>query len=248
MYNRFNKKQGKKRGQRKNRRQNPGSGYVRSSGPNAPMIRAPNMHKFVRNCSFSQAQGDDIGVYSNSGWTSGASTDMAVSYSLQNTYIYVGGTLLFTLPVPNYNDLVALFLWYKIRSVQIEFLFGTTISQVGNNIQLPTLYTVVDQIDVASTALGTILQNRNLKIGQLGASTGRALTYRHKPKAQLLAYNGASSGYVEDKTDPWISTAYPTVPHYGSKHILTTHPLGSNTFIGTCSINIVYEIEVKDPQ
>jgi hypothetical protein len=238
-----------KKKQRKQRSATASSdGYVNSGGANSKMIRAPNVHKFVRNCSFSQVEGDDIGIYSNSGWTSGASTDMAISYSLQNVYIYIGGTLLYTLPVPNYNDLVALFLWYKIMSVQVEFLFGTTISQLGNTLQLPTLYTVVDQIDVASTALGTILQNRNLKIGQLGATNGKALTYRHRPKAQLLAYNGASSGYVEDNTDPWISTSFPAVPHYGSKHILTTHPLGSNTFIGTCAINFTFEIEVKDQQ
>jgi hypothetical protein len=249
LYNRINNRPRKQiRGQRKNRQ--PRSKAVSRVTGALPVISrpSPNIHTFTRITSYNQAIGDDISVNTNTGWGGASLGDMEVSYSLQQTLIYLGGVLYQTLPNPGYNELTTLFLWYKIIEVQIEFLFTTTVSIQTNAIQLPTLYTVTDAIDVGSTALGTILQNRNCSIAQLGNSMGKASTYRFKPRCQLLAYSGASSSYVQDNVDHWISTTYPGAPHYGSKHIITTHPLGSNSLIGYCSINVIYKIQCKDAQ
>jgi len=186
------------------------------------------------------------------GWN-GAAYDMEISFSLQNTYVYVGGALYQTLPNTGSTDFTALYDQYKIDMVELSIMYGvsayispgtTTGTATSQN---PVLLAAFDPTDSSVISLSSILQYNDLKVIQLSAErvqNGYALQFRPVP----LITAGGNPAALSHKVAPWISKDAPTVPHYGVKLFLDNLGGGMPTAAGNIELYVKYHLSMKLPQ
>lgn len=229
----------------KNRRQQarPKKGN-RAKGREARLaiVRAPRVpvHSFVRTVSYVNT------LYDSGGWgaSPGFGADMEFTFSLKQIVMYLSGVSTVTTTTPSYAEFTNLFKEWKLNKVRMKMYFTNNNSSVNSPATaLPLLNVVFDPTNVNACSLQTALQYDNLKTYQLGNGAEAPPVLEFKPRPNLLAYDGATSGYMTDQTG-WISCNYPDVPHYSVKVIYdsTTVP-GTSTLIG--SVNFYFELHMS---
>jgi len=171
--------------------------------------------------------------------------DMEMSFSLQQTLVYLGGTLTTTVTNPGYTEVVNLFQFYKIDKIEIMFIYSNNTSQVNNTLNLPVLQVAVDYSGVASITSAAILQFENLKVIQLGNYRGDAgPVFSFVPKFYENT-NGGNNAYV-GMTGQWIDALAPAAPHFGLKMVFDPISTSSATSVGNLEFYVRYHLSARN--
>jgi hypothetical protein len=205
-----------------------------------PAIRRNAIRTFQRTTSTA------LSLYETGGWTNSTLNDLEFTFSLQNTYQYVGGILTATVTNPGYADFVPLFERWRIREIQCMVAFSNNNSSINSPAStLPLLLTVIDYDDAAAITSTQALQYDNLMIFQLGNGATGPPIIRFKPKAQSQVYAGTTA-YAVAPEGQWFNTDYPTTPHYGLKFVYDNSAGTSTVSIGYVTFYFRYTLEFDE--
>lgn len=148
----------------------------------------------------------------------------------------------------SYTEFTALFDLYKLCGVRMSFRWGAQAPANASVFVAPEM-TIVRDYDDGSVP-GTkdvLLQYQGVKTYQLNACTSRPINYFIKPCLQKMVYKTvASTGYTPGRA--WLSTADPTVPHFGVKAFFDGSQnggVGTNR-LGNLNITLTYYLAFKN--
>jgi len=129
---------------------------------------------------------------------------------------------MFTLQqLPNYAEFTALFDMYRIKKIEITWLYDHNSGEVSTSagvaanasMGLPNIYIVSDYDDASALGAATdYLQYEPCKITRLD----KPVRWTIYPHVAVAVYNGAFAGYKNDKA-AWLDVASSAVEHYGCK-------------------------------
>lgn len=177
----------------------------------------------------------------NSGINGGFFYDMELSFSLQQTLVYINGNLVTTVANPGFSEIVNLFQEYRIDEVEVMFLYNNNTSQVSNTTNLPILQVAVDYTGTASINQAAILQFENLRVIQMGNYRGEGgPSFRFKPRPFI---NGATSFF--GAPDQWISVLVPTIPYNSLKMVYDPVSTASTISVGNIELYVRYHISAR---
>lgn len=157
--------------------------------------------------------------------------NLQISFSLQQTIIYLGGVAQITSLCPDYAEFTSLFDQWCIDKVEVMLIPTYTNADIASTTSryLPTIVHCTDDDDAASASRLYLQQYGNAKYTQLLGGATALRTFR--PKPAIAAYQtGATFAYGELTRGPkWIDVAYPTVPHYSFKAALDSAGTGATS-------------------
>jgi len=176
-----------------------------------------------------------------------SSPNMAISWSLANMVIGIGGTPAVTIPIPNVAELQQLYDTFQIEKVEVTIWFGNTESLVsgdptsGYQWTMPLIGYSQDTDDASNTGITQLQQYSTYKCHQTTSPLKLSLVPCPAGGVFDPSQGGAlfNSGYTRlQKQD--INVAYAATPHYGAKFavdgFLATPPgAGQNTFFSVQS-------------
>jgi len=143
--------------------------------------------------------------------------------------------------VPGYAEFTALFDQYRITKVIHRFFpiskaFTQTNVASGGAINVPPRFiTAVDFDDSTTAAFNDLRQYSTAEVVSCQTPVTRVI----KPCVSTVVYESVGSSGYAPKSDVWISTNDPTVPHYGIKW-----SIGQNTASGADNVfGYVPEVE-----
>lgn len=225
--------------------------YSKKSG--FRLSRYPNvsLHSFVRACTneanpLGLATGTSGGFYIGGTFTN--IYNMQMAYSLTGTTVYIGGGgSTFTMTMPNYTELTALYDQYRIDYVENEFYFSVNSANVsaGAATCLPVMALAKDYDDTGTATMNDLNQYNNCITWQLGASINKKVV-RVKPCVDVAVYNGLTNGYAKGNA-MYLDTSSAGVPHYGMK-LAFTNMQGSSVsqVVGYLFIKTIYHMSMKN--
>lgn len=168
--------------------------------------------------------------------------NLQISFSLQQTIIYLGGVAQITSVCPDYAEFTSLFDQWCIDKVEVMLIPTYTNADISSTASrfLPNIVHCTDDDDAASGSRLFLQQYGNAKYTQLLEGMKPLRVFRPKP-ALAVYQTGATFAYGEVSRGPkWIDVAYPTVPHYSLKMAL------DNAGTGATSATIAYlDVVVK---
>lgn len=171
------------------------------------------------------------------------SPNLAISWSLANMVIGLGGTPAITTPIPNVAELQQLYDTFQIEKVEVTIFFGNTESLVsgdataGANWVLPLIGYSPDTDDASNTGITQLQQYSTYKCHQ--SSSPLRMTLVPCPAGNVFdpAQGGAlfNAGFTRLQRQD-INVAYAATPHFGFKAsvdgLLSAPPNGSvNTYM-----------------
>lgn len=138
---------------------------------------------------------------------------------------------------------------YKIKSAYIRLFFNSSNASVGSLYSMPQIYHVTDHDDSTPATPAQVREKMGVRFKTFkNASSYVAIKCNPVPAGNLYQ-TAVSSGYEVPKVSPWINTAYPSVPHYGVKGVISNMNLPVNT---TAQVGFKFDIsltlEAKDFQ
>jgi hypothetical protein len=205
------------RSQRKNRQQKrQASGRILIENSKLSQSRQ-QVHSFSRVTAPAS-----VGIVPATGLGGTAQFNMQFSFSLQNTLIYINGTLVSTNANPGYSDFTSLFDEYALESVEMSFMCDLNSVNPGavGTMTLPILNIVFDPNDSALCSLSDVLQYQDLHTVQLGnqrTANGYVLKFKPTPLITASLPDGSFAGSRTQNGLNWLACRYPTVPHLGIK-------------------------------
>lgn len=219
----------------------------------------PNVYKFVRMASTGQS-GVQILVGTNTTGTtsflsgSNASQTLQMDFSFDAFRVYLGGTQVATVAVPNYTELGALFDKFRIEKIDIYYTssaYGNGGMGSGQSLYMPGVAYCVDTDDSNPASVTDIQQYAGCKYTQFGGEQlGAKLLASFKPLPSVALYTTGSTvagaGDLLGK-NLWLDAGTPTVKHYGFKMALDQ--LVTSTFSQTwymVNFQIRYHVSMKD--
>lgn len=140
--------------------------------------------------------------------------------------VAIGGVQVFKLAdLPNYTDFTNLFEEYMITGIKLSFTIRRSVQTQSTGATNsfathPHLYYNIDITgnDMVATNVNNMLEQPNTKRVRLqdDRSTGIYL----QPRTSNTVYQtGITPAYAVNRMQ-WVSTAYPSVPHYGVKMLI----------------------------
>lgn len=152
--------------------------------------------------------------------------------------------------LPNYTEFTTLFDAYRIKGVKLEFLpiYNSheinegPASSIDDRLGMPIMNFVFDQDDATSPPNeNTLLQYATNK--RVNLSTRKTI-YISAPRTSSLVHKDGVNpvGYSENKSNQWIDSAYPDVPHYGLKYFI---PVENTSKILYVRVYATYYLEFK---
>lgn len=119
--------------------------------------------------------------------------------------------------IPNVNDIINLFDYYKIVGVKLKFIYSHNSSDAGATFGIPNLVYTYDYDD-ANLPLNedALLERNTTKIRRMD----KPISMFIRPKINNEIYNnGVTSGYALQKgTNPYIDCNNSSVNHFGLKY------------------------------
>lgn len=193
-----------------------------------PIVNGELAHRHIVTMSSSTGTGrlplfitQSSGGVSSFGTTGFASPNMALSWSLADMVVGIGGAAAITIPNPNIAELQQLYDTFQIDRVDIKVYFGNTESLVSGDptsgIQwtLPIIGYSVDNDDAGNTSITQLQQYSTYKSHQ----SSKPMQLRLVPTAAGTVFDpsvASNAGYTRlQKQD--INVAYASTPHYGLK-------------------------------
>lgn len=189
-----------------------------------------------------------------------ASPDLALSFSLGDTYLYLAGVLASTVANPGATDISNLFEQFRIQNVELQFFYSYNTAMSANYVgetpantalALPVLNFAYDPNDTNDTDLTAILQYNNMRSIQLGNNrTSDGFILKFAPVPQISANTVPATSQPVAQVRAWINTDYPTTNHYGLKVVLDPITTGTSTgdIIGYLQIYARYHILARRPK
>lgn len=137
---------------------------------------------------------------------------------------------------PNNAEFTSLFDQYKIRKVVVKF-YPDAILGLGYY----RLKTALDFNDANTPDAASIRENTTMRQHELLNNRGyfqRTFT----PTVLSEVYNSTiSTGYATSRKAPWISTAYPNIPHYALKVFGDSFPSGAQAFKAEVTLHLAFK-------
>lgn len=189
---------------------------------------------------------------------SNLSANLQISFSLQETIIYLGGTARWTVPTPNYTEFTALFDQFRIKTVDVMAIHGWSGFDAGTGTvstwpayQYPSICYCADYDDVLDTGATSIQQYSSCKyIDFTAAKPVKLLSFT--PRTSVETYRTAvTTAYTQGSPKAWIDIAYPNTPQYGLKLGLENSTLGggpASATVGSMNLIFKYHLEFKNPR
>jgi len=230
------------RGQRKNRQtRKSGRDSSRNQGLSVRgtfTSQKAAVHKYVRTTSSSYS------LTPATGWNGTSNFDLELAFTLNNTLVYLGGALAFSLANPGASDFISLYDEYRIAGVEVSFMYGANAVAGGpaTTSQLPILDIVFDPSDTSVTSLSSVLQYENLRTVQLGnqrTSDGFVVKCCPVPTIDRL-----TTGMIP-KTAPFITVDDPATVHNGLKIFYDSGGSTSAAVTGLVTMYFRYFFEMK---
>lgn len=131
--------------------------------------------------------------------------------------------------LPSGSEFTNLFQAYKINGVRLDFVPTANSADVGSaTMHLPIMHYVYDFDDTAPpTSYTEVFQYDTVKSRRCDKPWSLFI----KPKVLTEAFQqGVTQAYGYSR-NMWLSTAYPSVEHYGVKYYLESPVIQSNTLI-----------------
>lgn len=129
--------------------------------------------------------------------------------------------------LPNISEVTNLFDMYKITKITVKMY------PINPNVSTANVYRIlsaVDYNDAATPTSASIRELGNMRVHMLHNDRGFC-SRTFKPSVLDTVYNTSiSDGYATSKPAPWISTAYPNVPHYSLKLYGEGFPVSTGLF------------------
>jgi len=175
------------------------------------------------------------------------SQNMAVSWSLANMVIGLGGIPAISIPVPNIAELQQLYDTFQIEKVELTIFFGNTESLVSGDASsgyqwvMPLIGYTQDTDDASNTGITGLQQYSTYRCHQ--TTTPLKMTVVPCPAGTVFdpAQGGAAfnAGFTRLQRQD-INVAYAATPHFGAKFavdgLLSTPPgNGFNTWMSVQS-------------
>lgn len=137
--------------------------------------------------------------------------------------------------LPNISEITNLFDMYKITKVTVKMY------PINPNVSSANVYRIlsaVDYNDAATPTSASIREYGNMRTHMLHNDRG-FVQRTFKPAVLDTVYNTSiSDGYATSKPAPWISTAYPNVPHYALKMYGEGFPVSTGLFRADVTIHM----------
>lgn len=141
--------------------------------------------------------------------------------------------------LPNSAELTSLFDFYKLLKVK---LIMTPINPHTTATAAYKILSAVDYNDTSAPNGNDIRQFSNCRVHNLYNDRGfcsRTL----KPQVLDTVYNSSvSSGYAQSRPAPWLSTDYPSIPHYSIKF----YGDGFSASTGIFKVDVIMTVALKN--
>jgi len=176
--------------------------------------------------------------------------DLEMDFSLNQTKIYIGGSVISTVTNPGGSDFFSLYDEWKIDMVEVATMIGfdNIVPGVLSTPQLPIFNYAFDPSDTSTITLGSILQFENVQTVQMGVQRGQdGFVVRFKPVPGLPIVNTGGSvtfGTVPEKAG-WMSMDLTTTPHNALKIVYDPAASTNNSIIGSVTFYIKYHFSMK---
>lgn len=195
-----------------------------------PRLNGELAHRHIVTCSTSTGTGGaqlfirNIGGTLDFGTGIYASPNMALSWSLANMVVGIGGNVALTIPVPNVAELQQLYDTFQIEKVEWKMFFSkseafvTSEASGGINQVMPLVGHAPDADDAANTGITQLQQYSTYKVHQ-STQPLMATTVPCSAGATFDPTAGgvpASLGFTRLQRQD-INVAYADTPHYGHK-------------------------------
>lgn len=223
------------------------------------LVRAPqSVYRFIRTVSTGQSgvtlytgtNASNTIVFKAAGITS---QSLSMGFSLSSFSIYLGGTNVVNVVVPNYTEFGSLFDKYRIDKVDIYYTSSWDSNNGSGGVQLfygPAVAYTIDTDDALSTSASDLMQFAKCKYTQLSNQRSRNLLASFRPEPNIPTYTagGTIAGSAGAPKDLWLDAATPAIEHYGFKMAIdqlntTTQANSDWTQI---QFQVRYHISMKD--
>jgi hypothetical protein len=170
--------------------------------------------------------------------------DLQLDFSLSDFRVYLNGILASTVTIPNSSEFSSLWDLYQISKVDVTFFYTHNLSGMGSPAYAMPIFWVVDDPNSAdATVLTAIQQYPKVRAHYLGESGGAPVRISVSPRPTTRYGESSTAGNGTLMPAQWISTASPTVRHYGVKLCWDTSGRVTNLDVG--NINIVVKLYFK---
>lgn len=186
--------------------------------------------------------------YADINVTAGATAGYSIS--LTNTGFYINSTFY---SFGGSTDLNTLFDFYRIDRVDVTWMCTTNISSTVNiTTALPFLFAAIDYNDGNIPNMNTVTQLATCEMAVCGITANPYIMSKSfTPRASLLTYGGAVSGYAESPLNLWYANTDSTVSpvHYGVKFVLdSTQMTNTSGTIATIRVFVKTSYSLKGPK
>lgn len=150
----------------------------------------------------------------------------------------------------NYGDISSSFVdKYRIKSAYIRLFFNSSNTSVGSLYSMPQVYHITDHDDSTPSTPSQVREKMGVRFKTFKNASSYIGIRCNPVPASNLYQTAVSSGYEIPKVSPWINSAYPSVPHYGVKGVLSNVNLPVNTVAQVgFKFDISLTLEAKDFQ
>jgi hypothetical protein len=180
------------------------------------------------------------------------SPDIAFTFSLSYTNLYVGGVLAASVPNPGASEFTALFDEYQIESVELIFTLSSNFAQATSaSAQLPLIIGAADYDDTLDTTYSTLQQYNSSHQWRVD----KPYSIRVVPRLQIPSYVlggavGTATPAMAAPNKMWVDTSATSgalAQHYGFKAALNTYNIPTGLFyFGDLDVQFVYHLSLRD--
>jgi len=213
-----------------------------------PLLNKERQHVHIVSCSTTTSDGRNaIGIQTQAGAANfligvNASPNMALSFSLAEMVVTLGGVPRIQIPMPNIAEMQQLYETFQVTKVEITMFFSKTDSfstggaDAGVQWVIPLIGHAPDGDDAGDTSFTQLQQYSTFECNQLTKPIRRVII----PTSQglLLGTDAATGRSRLQKQD--IDVAVPATPHYGYKFSVDgflSQPAQALGLVGFCSIS-----------
>lgn len=205
----------------------------------------------IRPYSFRRSWVQQLAYNPTLGWSNAGSNNIQISFALGTSQVYTGGASTWGPATPVVSEITSLFDQYKILRVTTRFDWSMNAYQPTADISYaaPLLYYAVDHDDLQDANVAALLQYPGVGTHSFLTNGYKPLIIEHTPRPLVdVASTGILTAYAPSEKNPYISTSYPDVPHYGLKLAALSMGGSANATIGYLEITTFIDFEVINPK
>lgn len=229
---------------RQNRAQLPPTAGPRKTLEVPRPIASSQIHRFRRGVTRQFAYNPAVG------WDGYPYNTMQWSYAPGGVNSRIGGTSIYTDPLPDISELAVVYDQWRVARVTVRFDFNTLVlTNNGAQTAPPILYFTTDYDSVEDTSVNQIMQYPGFKTHSFNRNGYSPCILTFKPRAlRDVAGSGVSTGYSPMTDNPFIRTAELSIPHYGLKMGLLPHGATQNITTGYLLMTVFMDLEFANPK